>query len=675
MAAGGHFGWLKITFDRISRHFRSIRNFFFNFFFKMAASGHLGSRIWAILDDRKSLSSAFLAISDQYKTFFWIFFSKWLPAAIWKSENHFWSHFSPFQINTQLFCSQNGCQLPFWMTENYFWSHFSPFQINTQLFFFQNGCRRPFWITENHFRLHFSPFQINTQLFFHKMAASGHFGWPKITFDRISLHFRSIRNFDFFFTKWLPAAILDDWKSPSNAFLAISDQYATFFVEFFFKMAAGGHLGSRIWAILDDRKSLSSAFLAISDQYKTFFWIFFSKWLPEAIWKSENHFWSHFSPFQINTQLFCSQNGCQRPFWMTENHFWSHFSPFQINTQLLFFSQNGCRRPFWITENHFRLHFSPFQINTQLLFHKMAASGHFEWPKITFDRISLHFRSIRNFDFFFTKWLPAAILDDWKSLSNAFLAISDQYATFFVEFFFQNGCRRPFWKSDLGHFGWPKITFECISRHFRSIRNFLFFGLPKITFDRISRHFRSILNFFHILAASGHFGWPKITFECISRHFRSIHKFFFDFFFKMAASGHFGSQIWAILDDRKSLSIVFLAISDQYTTFIFMIFPQNGCRRPFWITENHFRSHFSPFQINTQKKNHFRMHFSPFQINTQLFCWFFFQNGCWRPFWKSDLGNFEWPKITFECISLHFRSIRNFFFFKMVAGGHFGSPI
>ena len=31
------------------------------------------------------------------------------------------------------------------------------------------------------------------------------------------------------------------------------------------------------------------------------------------------------------------QNGGRRPFWMTKNHFRSHFSPFQINTQLLFF--------------------------------------------------------------------------------------------------------------------------------------------------------------------------------------------------------------------------------------------------------------------------------------------------------------------------------------------------
>ena len=40
----------------------------------------------------------------------------------------------------------------------------------------------------------------------------------------------------------------------------------------------------------------------------------------------------------------------------------------------------------------------------------------------------------------------------------------------------------------------------------------------------------------------------------------------------MAAGGHFGSPIWAILDDRKSLSITFLAISDQYTTFFFFFF-------------------------------------------------------------------------------------------------------
>ena len=148
----------------------------------------------------------------------------------------------------------------------------------------------------------------------------------------------------------------------------------------------------------------------------------------------------------------------------------------------------------------------------------------------------------------FTKWPPAAILDYRKSLSIAFLTISDQCATaIFFKFCSQSGCRRPFWMTENhfwslffhkmaagGHFAWPKITFDCISRHFRSIHNFYFF---------------------HKIAA-WHFGWPKITFDRISRHFRSMRKFDF--------------------------------------------FSQNGWRRPFWMTNNHFRSHISSFQINTQ---------------------------------------------------------------------------
>ena len=38
----------------------------------------------------------------------------------------------------------------------------------------------------------------------------------------------------------------------------------------------------------------------------------------------------------------------------------------------------------------------------------------------------------------------------------------------------------------------------------------------------------------------------------------------------MAAGRHFGIPFWAILDDRKSLSITFLAISDQYATSFFL---------------------------------------------------------------------------------------------------------
>ena len=171
--------------------------------------------------------------------------------------------------------------------------HFRSIRNFFFVFFLQNGRRRPFCMTENHFWSHFSSFYTNTPLLFvlnfsHKMAAGDHFGWPKITFDRISRHFRSIRNFRF--------------KKSQNG-----------------------------------------------------------RWRP--FWMTENHFWSHFSPFHINTQLSISQNDTRQPFWMTENYFRSHFPPFQINTQILFiefFSQN--------TENHFRSHFSPFQINTQFFF-------------------------------------------------------------------------------------------------------------------------------------------------------------------------------------------------------------------------------------------------------------------------------------------------------------------
>ena len=122
---------------------------------------------------------------------------------------------------------------------------------------------------------------------------------------------------------------------------------------------------------------------------------------------------------------------------------------------------------------------------------------------ITLDHISRDFRSIRYFGGggdFVTKWPPAAILDERKSLSIAFLAISDKYATFIF------------------------------------------------------------LNKIHKMVAGGHFECPKINLDPLCLYFKSIRNFYF-----------------------------------------FEIFSQNGHRRrPFWMNENHFRSHFSPFQINTQ---------------------------------------------------------------------------
>ena len=104
----------------------------------------------AILDDRKSLLITFLVISDQYATFF---FTKWLPAAILDDRK---SLLITFLVISDQYAT---------------------------LFFFD---------------------------FFFKMAAGRHFGSPF----------------------W---AILDDRKSLSIAFLAISDKYTTFFLIFFSK--------------------------------------------------------------------------------------------------------------------------------------------------------------------------------------------------------------------------------------------------------------------------------------------------------------------------------------------------------------------------------------------------------------------------------------------------------
>ena len=99
-----------------------------------------------------------------------------------------------------------------------------------------------------------------------------------------------------------------------------------------------------------------------------------------------------------------------------------------------------------MSEFQFRSLFQPFQIDTQLnfffeIFDKMAYVGHFECPKFTFDRISGHFRSICNFIFFLN--------------------------------FLQNGCRWPFWISEIhfrSHFWQFQINrpFWISEIHFRS---------------------------------------------------------------------------------------------------------------------------------------------------------------------------------------------------------------
>ena len=141
----------------------------------------------------------------------------------------------------------------------------------------------------------------------------------------------------------------------------------------------------------------------------------------------------------------------------------------------------------------------------------------------------------------------AAILDEQKSVSNAFLAISDQYATFFFWFFFQNGRRPPFWKSLLGHFGWPKITFDRISRHFRSIHNF-FSKWPPATILEV-RFAPKTIGFFHYVLSMA---MPnmKLIGEFVTQ--LEMPQVFWAFLYKMAARGHFVFPI----DDKNHRVLV-----------------------------------------------------------------------------------------------------------------------
>ena len=138
------------------------------------------------------------------------------------------------------------------------------------------------------------------------------------------------------------------------------------------------------------------------------------------------------------------------------------------------------------------------------LFYKMAAGGHFGCPKLIFDGISGHFRSIGNC--FFFKFL-------------------------------QNGRRRPFWMSEI-HVRSHLWAFQ-IDMQLKFVWIFLTNRLPS-TFWMSEIHFRShfwpfrsihnlqFLEMFDKMAAVGHFRCPKFTFDRISDHFRSIRIFFFE---------------------------------------------------------------------------------------------------------------------------------------------------
>ena len=164
------------------------------------------------------------------------------------------------------------------------------------------------------------------------------------------------------------------------------------------------------------------------------------------------------------------------------------------------------------------------------------------------------------------------------------------------------------------------------------------------------------------MAAVGHFGCPKFTLDHNSGHFRSIQIFylFFTFFTKWLPS--------AILHVRTRW-ITFLAILDQYRSFIFFEIFTNGWRRPFWMSEIHFLSYFWPFQIDRPFLD-FPNSLSIVILAISDRCRFFFTG-----------GHFGCLKITLDRISGHFRLIGHFgmseihfrwhfwpFFDKMAAG-------
>ena len=165
-----------------------------------------------------------------------------------------------------------------------------------------------------------------------------------------------------------------------------------------------------------------------------------------------------------------------------------------------------------------------FRSIPQILF-KMAAGGHFGCPKIPFG----HFWSFQIdmqlffFSKFLTKWLTSAILDVRISLSIAFLAISDRYATLFVLEIFDK-------MADGGHFG--------------SIQNFVF---PTAILDVRKSLWIAFLAISDRSAILDVRNSLSMAFLAISDPNGTLFYFF----------------IFDILDVRKSLSIAFLAISHR----------------------------------------------------------------------------------------------------------------
>ena len=92
--------------------------------------------------------------------------------------------------------------------------------------------------------------------FFYKMAAGGHFGWPKITFDRIFRHFRCQRPF---WTYLYSRAVATSNMKLIGVFL-IKLWSAQAFSSYFRKMAVGGHFGFSI-GFFHSRSSMAVSYI------------------------------------------------------------------------------------------------------------------------------------------------------------------------------------------------------------------------------------------------------------------------------------------------------------------------------------------------------------------------------------------------------------------------------
>ena len=185
-------------------------------------------------------------------------------------------------------------------------------------------------------------------------------------------------------------------------------------------------------AVLDVRNShFLITFLATSDRYGTyiFFGKFLRKWLPSVILVVRN---SYFWPFQIDW-----------PFWISYIHFRSQFWPIsdRYRIVLFFFGANfGCPK---ISFDRISGHF--------------WSIGHIGCPKFTFDGISGHFRSIR-----------ILIICLKFGQYGHFGCPKITFDKLFLNFFGQNGRRRPFWIGPQCQLSNSSEIFGCMCKVWRT---------------------------------------------------------------------------------------------------------------------------------------------------------------------------------------------------------------